>query len=56
VSSEVVLCHRCGHGYAAHRPGCTAQEAGGCDCTGFRWVDPTPVPDVLGYHRSGAAR
>lgn len=49
--ADPVRCHRCGHGYAAHRPACTGAEPGGCSCAGFRWVDPAPAPDVLGYHR-----
>ena len=53
TSVEVVHCHRCGHGYGGHRPTC---ESSACDCPGFRWVDPAPLPDVLGYHRSDDLR
>jgi len=53
TSVEVVRCHRCGHGYGGHRPACGSPA---CDCPGFRWVDPAPLPDVLGYHRSDDLR
>ena len=45
-----IRCHQCGHGYAKHQPDC--RSAGGCDCAAFRWVDPAPAPDLLGYHRA----
>ncbi|WP_369139408.1 hypothetical protein [Modestobacter versicolor] len=55
TSLEAVVCHRCGHGYAAHRPACTTGTGSGtgqgCRCAGFRWVDPAPAADVRGYHR-----
>jgi hypothetical protein len=47
--AEAVTCHGCGHSYDLHGPACAAGE--GCDCGHFRWVDPSPAPDVLGYHR-----
>lgn len=52
---QAVDCQRCGHSYTDHRPAC---ESGGrsvdrCACRGFRWVDPAPAPDSLGYHRPG---
>jgi len=56
TSVEVVPCHRCGHGYGMHRPACTSPAPGGCDCPGFRWVDPAPMPDALGYHRPDVDR
>jgi hypothetical protein len=55
LSDVPVPCHRCGHSVAVHQPACTAggiTEQGGCDCAGFRWVDPAPARDALGYHRS----
>jgi hypothetical protein len=49
LQTQPVACHRCGHGYALHEPACTT---GRCDCAGFRWVDPAPARDALGYHRA----
>jgi len=53
TSVEDVVCHRCGHPYVAHLPTCRSWtvEDRGCDCSGFRWVDPASAPDTLGYHR-----
>jgi hypothetical protein len=47
--AEAVTCSGCGHSYAVHGPACAA--GAGCDCGHFRWVDPEPAPDLLGYHR-----
>ncbi len=47
--AEAVSCHRCGHSWSQHSPGCVAYEA--CGCRSFQWVDPAPSRDVLGYHR-----
>jgi hypothetical protein len=54
--TESVSCQRCGHGYPLHQPACTTTEDGVCDCAGFRWIDPAPDPDVLGYHPASGRR
>jgi hypothetical protein len=47
-----VDCQRCGHSYTDHRPACErGRSAEPCTCGHFRWVDPTPAADSLGYHR-----
>ena len=50
---DAVPCQRCGHGFRDHRPTCSADvhQPQRCGCPGFRWVDPQPAPDRLGYHR-----
>jgi hypothetical protein len=52
-STDALDCQRCGHDYTTHQPACTVDESTdrACVCARFRWVDPTPAPDVLGYHR-----
>jgi len=48
--TDPVVCQRCGHDYAAHRPACAgAPAAGSCGCTAFRWIDPAPAAAVLSY-------
>ena len=51
--SHTLGCHRCDHSWSDHQQRCTvAQDTpDACTCPGFRWVDPAPGEDVLGYHR-----
>ena len=53
LPSQSINCDRCSHGYSEHRPVCKVNVGllHACDCPGFRWVDPAPTPDVVGYHR-----
>ena len=53
LAGQTVACHRCGHPYQVHRPACGDAASGACPCPGFRWIDPAPAPDHLGYHRDG---